>query len=260
MRPLASLQTVKPKVTKTPEFAVKGVVKRTPQMFSGKSYFADLAPISEEEEEEEVEENTSTVAPPPGNPGGPRGQRATRWCTAHTNTRKCSDKCCETPTRTYKEVVQDKRPQGEQGGLRALRTVLPAGLNSVREDDQEEWEELEVAVDSAATETVIMSTQLSSVETTEGKPFKQGVQYEVADGNLIPNLGEKNFVGVSEGGYAREVKAQVADVNKALLSVAKVIQAGNKVVFDGRGSYIEDTHTGEKIPLREENGMFLLKL
>ena len=49
-------------------------------------------------------------------------------------------------------------------------------------------------------------------------------------------------------------------MNKALLSVSKVVKAGNRVVFDGDESYIQDRTTGEKIRLKEQNGMYVLKL
>lgn len=58
----------------------------------------------------------------------------------------------------------------------------------------------------------------------------------------------------------RRMKAQVCSVSKALLSVRRVLQAGNKVVFSQSGSYIEDEITGERLNLREESGMFMLKL
>ena len=54
--------------------------------------------------------------------------------------------------------------------------------------------------------------------------------------------------------------AQVCDVNKALLRVKRVAKAGNRVVFDEDGSYIEDKQTGEKMWMEENNGMYILKL
>ena len=54
--------------------------------------------------------------------------------------------------------------------------------------------------------------------------------------------------------------AQVCDVNKALLSVRKVVQAGNRVVFDEQGSYVEDIQTGEKMWMREEGGMCMIRM
>ena len=78
----------------------------------------------------------------------------------------------------------------------------------------------------------------------EGPASKRGVEYEVANGEKIPNLGEKKFRGVTIEGKSRNITAQVCDVNKALLSVKKVMSAGNRVVFDGDGSYIEDKASG----------------
>ena len=44
------------------------------------------------------------------------------------------------------------------------------------------------------------------------------------------------------------------------MSVSRMMQAGNKVDFAGSGSYVEDQNTGERIPLREQGGMYMLKL
>ena len=86
------------------------------------------------------------------------------------------------------------------------------------------------------------------------------MQYEVANGVRIDNEGEKRFSASSDEGVERTLTAQVCDVNKALLSVKKVVSAGNRVVFDDSGSYIEDKATGELMWLQESNGMYKLKL
>ena len=55
--------------------------------------------------------------------------------------------------------------------------------------------EIEVAVDSGATETVMPEETLNGiVGVTESAACKRGVVYEVADGTQIPNLGERNFL------------------------------------------------------------------
>ena len=141
--------------------------------------------------------------------------------------------------------------------LRSLVEVLPEGVNNVSE---QEWEEIEMAVDSGATETVVGEGMLTSIDTKPGSAFRRGVKYEVASGELIPNLGEKRFVGVCENGETRNMTAQVCDVNKALLSVKRMVQAGNRVVFEANGGYIEDTHTGERIHMKENGGMYMLKM
>ena len=120
-----------------------------------------------------------------------------------------------------------------------------------------EWTEVEFAVDSGATETVMSEDMLTSVETKEGMAAKRGVVYEVANAIRIPNLGEKRFIGVTEDGGGREVVAQICDVNKALLSVRRMVAAGNTVVFGPERSYIQNSTTGEVMELEEREGMYL---
>ncbi len=85
--------------------------------------------------------------------------------------------------------------------------------------------------------------------------------YEVANGVSIPNLGEKKFVAHMSDGAQRAVTAQVCDVNKALMSVRKMVAMGNKVVFGGdEGSYVEDKVTGERVWMEEKGGMYTIKL
>ena len=50
------------------------------------------------------------------------------------------------------------------------------------------------------------------------------------------------------------------DLHYTLLSVHRCVQAGNKVVFAASGSYIEDETSGEVMPLKEQGGMYMLKL
>ena len=67
-------------------------------------------------------------------------------------------------------------------------------------------------------------------------------------------------MAIGEGAVARRMKAQVGEVSKTLLSVRSILQAGNKVVFDSEGSYIEDKGSGERGWLKEEGGMYILKM
>ena len=100
---------------------------------------------------------------------------------------------------------------------------------------------------------------LEAVETVEGRAFKRGVKYEVANGVRIDNLGEKKFTGVTTEKSQRNIAAQICEVNKALLSVRKVVSAGNRVVFDDV-SYIDDKSAGERILMEDQGGMYVLKM
>ena len=112
-------------------------------------------------------------------------------------------------------------------------------------------------MDSGASVTVIDEDQVRAVTASNARP---DVKYEVADGSQIPNLGEKAFGAVTDNGLFRNMSAQVADVNKALLSVSRIVKAGNRVVFDSDGSYIEHKTTGEWEPLEEKGGIYTLKV
>ena len=93
-----------------------------------------------------------------------------------------------------------------------------------------------------------------------GAASRRGGEYEVADGSRIPNEGEKTFEAHAEGGAVRLIKAQVCGVNKPLLSVRKIVEAGNRVVFGPRGAHIEDCSTGETLELQSVGGMYVLKI
>ena len=53
-------------------------------------------------------------------------------------------------------------------------------------------------------------------------------------------MGETAFTAYTDQGHIRQIVAGVTHVGDALLSVSKVVKAGNKVVLDQSGSYIED--------------------
>ena len=78
-------------------------------------------------------------------------------------------------------------------------------------EDPDEWEELEVMVDSGASHTVIGHDMVKAVESTNRKP---GVSYQLADGSRVPHMGEKSFRAYTDAGLLRNVVAQVTDVHK----------------------------------------------
>ena len=82
----------------------------------------------------------------------------------------------------------------------------------------------------------------------------------MADGTQIPNLGERQFLGVMEDGSAHSVVAQICAVDKTLMSVVRVTSKGNRVVFDDGGGYIEHKATGQKSWLTQSGGMYYLKM
>ena len=155
--------------------------------------------------------------------------------------------------------VTPNRP-GRHSAVETLGSLIEIRRECINSVEEDEWQEIQLAVDSGATETVVGTDMLTHIETTEGPAYRKGVQYEVASGELIDNMGEKQFVGYNAQGTARKMTAQVCQVNKALLSVKKTVAAGNRVVFEPNGGYIEDMETGDRLPLEEKGGMYMLQM
>ena len=85
--------------------------------------------------------------------------------------------------------------------------------------------------------------------------------YEVANGDRIFNLGEKTFEAITDQeGHRRTVKAQVCEVSKPLMSVSRLVSAGNTVVFAPGGAYIHHVDSNEYIQLQEKQGMYQLRM
>ena len=83
----------------------------------------------------------------------------------------------------------------------------------------------------------------------------------MADGAKIPNLGQKEFVAYTDEGIKKKMKVQVTHVDKALLSVYGMVQAGNRVIFDPDGSYVENKATGEWTDIAvNARGQYTLKM
>ena len=123
------------------------------------------------------------------------------------------------------------------------------------------WVEVVFIVDSGASETVVGRYFLPHIPVKESWGSLNGVEYRCADGMLIPNRGEKQFIGVSKEAAVRTMTVQVTDVAKPLLSVQRATRMGHRVVFDGpRDSFIENKLTGERIHMDEENGVYTVTL
>ena len=90
---------------------------------------------------------------------------------------------------------------------------------------------------------------------------RRGVQYEVANGHRIPNLGQQVLNGLSDAeGLSRTITAQVCEVNRPLLSVKRLLETGHAVVLSDSGGYVEHLASGERLALTRSDGMFMLKL
>ena len=86
------------------------------------------------------------------------------------------------------------------------------------------------------------------------------MEYEVATGESIPNLGEKRCEMWTEGASAPKlISMQVADVHKALLSLSRCADMGFESRFGAAFGCLIDTVTGEVTPLQRRRNLYRRK-
>ena len=98
------------------------------------------------------------------------------------------------------------------------------------------------------------------VKAVEAKNINSDSTSKLADGSRVPHMGEKSFTAYTEQGHIRQMLAAVTEVDDALLSASKAVKAGNRVVFDDSGRYIEHKLSGEVTPLVAQRGLYKLKM
>ena len=119
------------------------------------------------------------------------------------------------------------------------------------------WEKLTLLVDSGASDTVVPQTVCPGAE-LHWTP-KVGIEYEIADGGTLDNLGERRcLLKTSESANAKDafmMAFQVVDVNKPLLLVFKVCEQGHSVLFEkDRGALLVQGDPKSRIEFRKVGG------
>ena len=162
------------------------------------------------------------------------------------------------PTETKSEIMT-----GTGGStFRNLGLLQGMHVDSTNGCDEniEAWEDLEFLVDSGASATVVCKYQVRAVKASEPDPNRW---YKMADGNIIQNRGEKLFRAETDDYRSLQVRSQVADVDKALVSVAQIVDRGGRVVFSPGGSYIETVNSRgqtRRDHLEFRDGLYVMRL
>ena len=126
--------------------------------------------------------------------------------------------------------------------------------------ETEEWIEVELTADTGACDTVMPRAMASHIPIQASLQSLKAMMYEVADGNEIPNLGERRCLMWTENaGEARKINLQVADVHKALLSLSRCADMGFESRFGRRAGALIDEESGEVIPLQRKGNLYVLK-
>ena len=119
---------------------------------------------------------------------------------------------------------------------------------------------MELTADTGACDTVIPRDMCASIPIQQSLQSLRMMEYEVANGATIPNLGERRCLMWTEfATEARSINMQVADVHKALLSLSRCADMGFKSTFGRVAGALIDEETGEVIPLQRKGNLYVLK-
>ena len=96
---------------------------------------------------------------------------------------------------------------------------------------------------------------------TPSQASRDGVMYRAAGGHRIPDLGSRTWYAETEQGPT-ELTCSVAEVDKILLSVAKIVDKGNLVHFGPTPEqcYIQHIKTGKKMRVQRRRDVYVMDL
>ena len=198
----------------------------------------------------EKQSTTKNVRIRAKSPPAPVGDPRKRNPTSRRTRRSCTSSSCDTcPTVPM-----------ESGQISVIEEKCKDPISAASEPNR--WDEHTFTLDSGACDRVCSNARLG-VSTVPGDKSIKGVSYEVANGEEIANLGEKQCViALEDVKEAIPLTLQVCDVHKSLLSIGKIVKAWKKVVCDSQtdgGAHTECKDMGEKMPLTHDGNLWALK-
>ena len=119
---------------------------------------------------------------------------------------------------------------------------------------------MELTIDSGAGENVMPEYMAPKTPVQHSKEQDAGVVYTAANGDTMPNRGRKVVHVTTKEGQLKSMNMQITDVNRALMSVAKICDAGHTVVFKPEGGVIRNNKTGEETKFRRENNVYRMSV
>ena len=126
----------------------------------------------------------------------------------------------------------------------------------VGQEDANLW----ITVDSGASENAISEKMAPQFSTKPSKGSRGGVKYVTASGSVMSNKGEKEVKVRTKEGHKCMLRMQVTDVQKPLMSVSRICDAGHRVVFTRDGGYVEHEESGQKTEFARVANVYRLKV
>ena len=148
--------------------------------------------------------------------------------------------------------------------LDPLSYATKPGDNSISSASEADggWVRMEVTVDSGACDTV-MPISSCAFKILPSYQSKHAMEYEVANGESIANLGERRCLIRTPGSREeRRITFQVADVHKPLLSVTRAADAGFDCLLTDTGGFLIPRQSWESrndwIPISRRGNLYTM--
>ena len=95
---------------------------------------------------------------------------------------------------------------------------------------------------------------------TDTVASKSGVYYTSANGGTISNDGQQTVPVCFENRIKTYAVFQVAEVSRPLMSVAKICELGNRVLFGAGGGVIVNLASGQSTPFYKKDGVYVFSM
>ena len=114
-------------------------------------------------------------------------------------------------------------------------------------------------IDSGAEDTVAPPDVLPGAVRPSAMS-RAGLAYRSANGLPIRNLGQQTVAFRDDQQRRSGMHFQVAEVDRPLISVARLVDAGNRVVFEPSGGSITHVATGRSVQLLRDGNVYALDM
>ena len=125
--------------------------------------------------------------------------------------------------------------------------------------DRQDYEVVKALVDSGAEDTVAPPGAFPG-EVVPSSMSRAGQKYRAANGSPIENMGQVMALFGDALGRKCGLPFQVAAVERPLVSVTRLVDAGHDVTFTKKGGEIHHLASGRRIPLHREKGVYILEM
>ena len=126
--------------------------------------------------------------------------------------------------------------------------------------DVDGWRKIKVVMDSGAAACVAPRSMAPHFAITDSPEQRAGVYYTSANGAKLDNLGQQELPIAFDNGVRAMTTFQIADVSRPLMSVAKVCEMGNRVLFGSGGGVILNLASGQVTPFEMEDGVYVFTM